>query len=79
LSESIRAEPVGYPGNDSVFPAGWIQERPRVRRQQRAKNDQLEVQAMAEMNQGASQTNNRTSNWYDYLDGMWSGSVFPPD
>lgn len=36
------------------------------------KNDQLEVQAISEMNQGASMTNNRTSNWYDYLDRMWS-------
>jgi hypothetical protein len=36
------------------------------------KNDQLEVQAMAEMNQGASMMNNRTSNWYDYLDRMWT-------
>lgn len=35
-------------------------------------NDQLEVQAMAEMQQGASMANNRNSNWYDYLDRMWT-------
>lgn len=36
------------------------------------KNDQLEVQAMLEMNQGATMANNRASNWYDYLDRMWT-------
>ena len=36
------------------------------------KNDQLEVQALHEMNQGAATTNNRMSNWYDYLDRMYA-------
>lgn len=35
-------------------------------------NDQLEVQAVAEMNSGAAATNNRMTNWYDYGDAMWS-------
>jgi hypothetical protein len=39
------------------------------------KNDQLEVQAVAEQNKGASRSNSRTSNWYDYLDRMF-GKVF---
>lgn len=33
-------------------------------------NNQLEVQAIAEMNSGASASANRTSNWYDYMDRM---------
>lgn len=36
------------------------------------KNDQLEVQALQEMNQGATNTNNRVSNWYDYKDRMYT-------
>lgn len=36
------------------------------------KNNALEVQAMAELNQGATMANNRASNWYDYLDRMWT-------
>lgn len=34
-------------------------------------NNQLEVQAINEQNQAASASNNRTSNAYDYFDGMW--------
>jgi len=34
-------------------------------------NDLLEVQAVAEMNQGATAINNRVSNWQDYSDRMW--------
>ena len=37
-------------------------------------NDQLEVQAQAEMNQAASISNNRSSNFYDYTDSMWEES-----
>jgi len=39
------------------------------------KNDQLEVQAIAEQNAGAATQNSRSSNWYDYSDRMWTEAV----
>jgi len=36
------------------------------------KNDQLEVQALANQNSAASRTNNRSADFYDYKDRLWS-------
>lgn len=36
------------------------------------RNDQLEIQAQAEMNQAASISNNRSGLFYDFLDPMWA-------
>lgn len=36
------------------------------------RNDLLEVQEIFQQNRGASRSNTRTSNWYDYLDAMWT-------